>query len=389
MDNVILVINSGSSSIKFSLFTDRSDLHLIYHGEIEDILESPCITIFNASHTQIVKKNIPTKGSEAGLREFFNWLEQLSDSITLKAVGHRVVHGGRYFFQPTLVTEEVINKIAALIPLAPLHEPHNLEAIKIIRTLYPKLPQVACFDTTFHRTQEKVATFFAIPRSLTDEGVVRYGFHGISYEYIASILPKYIKNKADGRVIVAHLGNGASMCAMRERKSVATTMGFTPLDGLMMGARCGAIDPGVLLYLLQGKKLSAEKVNTLLYQESGLLGMSGISSDMRELEASTDPNAIEAVDLFCYKAARELCALLAILEGCEVIIFTAGIGENSAIIRKKICDRLQWLGVALDEKLNQRNLPIISQDGSSILVGVIPTNEEYMIARHTMNVVFN
>lgn len=386
MDNVILVINSGSSSIKFSLFIDRSDLHLLYHGEIEDILESPYITIFNTSHAQILKKHIPSKGNEAGLRTLFNWLEQLSDSLILKAVGHRVVHGGRFFFQPTLVTEEVINKITSLIPLAPLHEPHNLEAIKIIKTLYPKLPQVACFDTTFHRTQEKIATLFAIPRSLTDEGVVRYGFHGISYEYIASVLPDYLKKKADARVIVAHLGNGASMCAMRERRSVATSMGFTPLDGLMMGARCGAIDPGVLLYLLQEKNFSAEKVNTLLYKESGLLGVSGISSDMRALQANNDPNAIEAVDLFCYKAARELCALLAILEGCEVIIFTAGIGENSPIVRKKICDRLQWLGVALDERLNDTNATIISQDGSAILVGVIPTNEEYMIAKHTLKV---
>lgn len=387
MDNVILVINSGSSSIKFSVFAVQSDLHLLYHGEIENILESPIITILNASHDQILKENIATRGNEAALKTFFSWLEPLSDSIKLQGVGHRVVHGGNYFSEPTLVTDDVINKITALIPLAPLHEPYNLEAIKIIKNIYPKLPQVTCFDTTFHRTQEKIATLFAIPKALTEEGVVRYGFHGISYEYIASVLPKYIKDKADGRVIVAHLGQGASMCAMKARKSVATSMGFTALDGLMMGTRCGAIDAGVPLYLLQEKKLSADQVNTMLYKESGLLGVSGISSDMRVLETSTDPNALAAVDLFAYKAARELCALLAILQGCDVIIFTAGIGEHSAITRKKICDRLQWLGVILDQRLNDKNATIISQGGSTIIVGVIPTNEEYMIARYTLNLV--
>jgi acetate kinase len=384
MDEVILVINAGSSSIKFSLFTSRT-LTLIYHGEIESIPETPQLTVFNAKHIQILKQSIALLGYESVLHKLFDWLEHLPDRVTLKAVGHRVVHGGTYFFGPTLITAEVINQIASLNPMAPFHQPHNLAPIKIINGLYPTLPQVACFDTTFHRTQYKLATLFAIPRELTSEGIIRYGFHGISYEYIASILPDHIQTKADGKVIVAHLGGGASMCGMIERKSIATTMGFTALDGLMMGARCGTIDPGVLLYLIQEKKFSVGKISTLLYQESGLLGVSGISRDMRELQSSTDPNAIEAVDLFCYRAAKELCALCAVLEGCEAIIFTAGIGEHSAIVRKKICDRLHWLGVILDEHSNNSNASIISQDNSSILVGVIPTNEEYIIAKHTMD----
>lgn len=388
MNKVILVINAGSSSIKFSLFTLKA-LTLIYHGEIENISEKPQLTIYNKKHSQIAKQSISSAGYESALRKLFDWLLHLEEPITLHSVGHRVVHGGTYFLEPTLITADTIKKIAALNPLAPLHQPHNLEAIKIIDTLYPTLPQVACFDTTFHRTQYKLATRFAIPRKLTSEGIRRYGFHGISYEYIASVLPMHLEKKAEGKIIVAHLGNGASMCAMSERKSVATTMSFTPLDGLMMGTRCGSIDPGVTLYLLQEKKFSAKKISSLLYEESGLLGVSGISGDMRELQTNTEKNAIEAVDLFCYIAARELCALFAALQGCEAIIFTAGIGENSPIVRKKICDRLQWLGVILDENANTNNTTVISQSTSPILVGIIPTNEEYMIAKHTVATTVN
>ncbi len=382
----ILVINAGSSSIKFSVLAGTS-LTLIYHGEIERITDKPELTIFDAKHLQIFKQVISSPGYETALQKLFVWLENLQDNLILKAVGHRVVHGGSYFFGPTLITEEVINKIAALSPLAPLHQPHNLAAIKIIKALHASLPQVACFDTTFHLTQEKLATLFAIPRKFTEEGIIRYGFHGISYEYIASVLPDYLKKKANGKIIVAHLGQGASMCAMQERKSAATTMGFTALDGLMMGSRCGAIDPGVILYLLQEKKFSVAEINILLYQQSGLVGVSGISSDMRELQSSHDPHAIEAVDLFCYRAAQELLALCAALQGCEAIIFTAGIGENSAIVRKKICERLLWLGVVVDENANNNNATIISKRESKVLVGVIATNEEYMIAKHTIDLI--
>jgi acetate kinase len=385
MTEVLLVINSGSSSIKFSIFACQKKLDLLYHGEIESIADSPCLTILDANHTQIIKQKISSKGTEAGLRAFFNWFEHLPDFLKLKAVGHRVVHGGTYFSHSTLVTDEVVKKITSLIPLCPFHEPQSIEAIKDIQTIYPNMPQVVCFDTTFHRTQEHLATLFAIPRKLTDEGLIRYGFHGISYEYIASVITQHIGDIGNKRVIVAHLGSGASMCAMHQRKSVATSMGLTALDGLMMGARSGSIDPGLILYLLQEKKFSVEQITTLLYQESGLLGVSGISSDMRILQSSNEPHAIEAVDLFCFIAARELSALCGILQGCDAIIFTAGIGEKSVLVRKKICDRLNWLGVVLDEKANSTNASVISQDSSKIKVGVIPTNEEYMIAQHTMD----
>jgi acetate kinase len=387
MDKVILVINSGSSSIKFSLLTCQQELNLLYHGVIESIFEAPSLTIFNADHAQIVKQAISSKGHEAGLQTFFNWFEQFSNSMILKAVGHRVVHGGMYFSHATLMTDEAMKKIARLIPLAPLHQPHNLEAIKIIKNIYPKLPQVACFDTTFHRTQEKLATLFALPKSLTDEGVIRYGFHGISYEYIASVITQHIGDIGNQRVIVAHLGNGASMCAMYQCKSVATSMGLTALDGLMMGTRCGRIDPGVLLYLLQEKHYSAKLLENLLYNESGLLGVSGISYDVRELLSNSDPRANEAIELFCYRAALEVGYLSAALQGCDAVIFTAGIGENSAVIRKKICERLTWLGIKINDQANKNNSTIISENDSNIVVSVIPTNEEYMIAKHTWSAV--
>lgn len=387
MDEVILVINSGSSSIKFSLFSIyEARLDLLYHGQIEELYESPAIKIFNATHAQIVKQIIPAQGHEAGLKAFFNWFEHLSNPVTLKAVGHRVVHGGKFFSHPTLITDTVITEIASLNPLAPLHQPHNLEAIKIIQKLYPQLPQIACFDTTFHRTQAKLATLFAIPKSLMSDGVIRYGFHGISYEYIASIITQHLGDVGNNRVIVAHLGNGASMCAMYQRKSVATTMGFTALDGLMMGTRCGSIDPGVLLYLMEEKKFTVKQVEHLLYNESGLLGVSGISNDVRELIASQDPCAQEAIDLFCYRAALEASALCVPLKGCDALVFTAGIGEHAIWVRKKIGEYLSHLGLLINDEANKSNATIISENNSSIIVSIIPTNEEYMIAKHTLKI---
>lgn len=382
MADVLLVINSGSSSIKLSIFTCHHPLSLLYHGQIENRSKSTYLSISNVGHQQILKQTISSRGIKAGLSAFFAWFDKLPDCMTLTAVGHRIAHGGQYFLMPTLVNDDVIKKIASLIPWAPYHQPENLEAIQIIKQLYPNLPQLACFDTTFHQTQEKLATLFAIPKQLTDEGVHRYGFHGISYEYISSIMNQYIGDIGNKRVIVAHLGSGASLCAMHQHKSVATSMGMTALDGLMMASRCGTIDPGVLLYLLQEKKWSVEQVSILLYQEAGLLGVSGISSDMRDLESNNDPDAIQAVNLFCYMAAKELTALCTILQGCDAIIFTAGIGEKSIIVRKKICEHLKWLGVILDEKANASHSPIISRASSTILVSVIPTNEEYMIATH-------
>lgn len=386
MEDVILVINSGSSSIKVSIFACQKILNLLYHGEIEHILASPCLTLFNASHEQIIKKTLSSNGTEAGLRAFFNWFEHQTDSMTLKAVGHRVVHGGQYFTEPTIVNDKVMEKMASLIPLAPYHQPENMEAIKIIKVISAETPQVVCFDTTFHRTQEKVATLFALPKKLTEEGIVRYGFHGISYEYIASVLSQHIGDVGNKRVIVAHLGNGASMCAMFQCKSVATSMGLTALDGLMMGSRCGQIDPGVLLYLMQEKHFTVKQLEHLLYIESGLLGVSGISNDVRELLSSEDENAKEAINLFCYRAALEFCSLAAALKGCDALVFTAGIGENAPVIRKKICEYLTWLGITINDEANKKNAVIISNANCNIIVSVIPTNEEFIIAKHTLSI---
>lgn len=386
MNKALLIINAGSSSIKFALY-DNTSLEIIYHGEIESICENASIVILNEGQQQVMKQSISPSGYERALRVLFDWIKQLHERIELIAAGHRVVHGGSFYSGPIIVNDDALNKLTSLIPLAPLHQPHNLEAIKIIRRLYPKLPQIACFDTAFHHRQNYLAKRFAIPENLTDEGIIRYGFHGISYEFIASVLPDYIQNKAEGKVIVAHLGHGSSLCAMRDRQSQATSMGLTALDGLVMGTRCGTIDPGVILYLIQEKKWSVEKVNHLLYLESGLLGVSGFSSDMRALQSSSNPKAIEAVDLYCYTAAKELSALCVILEGCDVIVFTAGIGEHSAIVRQKILERLKWLGVVLDKEANNRHASIISKKSSKILVCVIPTNEQYVIAQHTQNAI--
>lgn len=386
MDDAILVINAGSSSIKFSIFSYLNHkLQLLYKGKIEDLYQTPCITIQDANQREVLKKNINTSGHEAGLKIIFHWLQNLSNVLTLKAVGHRVVHGGTFFSQPTIVTDEVIKKLASLNPLAPLHQPHNLKAITTIQTLYPTLIQIVCFDTTFHKTQTKLAQLFAIPHEMSDQGIIRYGFHGISYEYIASVLHNYVDVQKNKRIIVAHLGNGASLCAMYDKKSVATSMGFSALDGLMMGTRCGRIDPGVLLYLIQEKKYSAKEVEHLLYNQSGLLGVSGMSNDVRELLASQDKHAILALDLFCYRAAIEVGSLFVALGGCDAFIFTGGIGENATEIRKKISDDLNCFGMKINEKLNQQHANLISEKNSSMLVGIIPSNEEYMIAAHVKN----
>jgi acetate kinase len=379
LTEVILVINTGSSSIKFSVFNAVEKLNLLYHGEVNNLSE---VKIFNADHSPILAEKITDSSNEAALQKVFSWLESLS-SYKLIAAGHRIVHGGSFFTRPALINEDVIKKISSLISLAPLHEPYNLEAIQITKKYYPDLPQVACFDTTFHLSRERLAKLFAIPRALTNEGLIRYGFHGISYEYIASVMQQYIGLTAKQRVIVAHLGNGASLCAMYDGKSVATTMGLSALDGLVMGTRCGQIDPGVLLYLLQEKQISVKELEHILYKESGLLGVSGISHDVRELLASNTTQAEEAIDLFCYQAALEIGSLTSALNGCDALIFTAGIGENSAIIREKICSRLGWMGLRINSDKNKSHTDIISEHESKVIVSVIKTNEEYMIARHT------
>ncbi len=298
-----------------------------------------------------------------------------------------MVHGGQTFAGPTLIDAAVCRDLERFIPLAPLHQPHNLAAVNAITRVAPHLPQIACFDTSFHRTQSKFAQLFALPRKLTEEGIIRYGFHGLSYEYIAGVLPDHMHSRSDGRTIVAHLGNGASMCAMKKRRSVAASMGFTALDGLMMGRRCGSLDAGVVLHLLQNRGMTIDEVQHMLYRESGLLGVSGISNNMQVLLESADPKAQEAVDLFCYRAACELSSLVAPLEGLDSIIFTAGIGENSPYVRKAICGHLSWLGVNLDTVANDENATFIHNANSKIDVLVILTNEEAVIAADTRDLI--
>jgi acetate kinase len=311
--------------------------------------------------------------------------QQLS-GVQVVAVGHRVVHGGVEFAAPVRVDDRVLAALEKLVPLAPLHQPHNLAAIRAVSVRAPHLPQVACFDTAFHRTQPDLAQRFALPRRFTDEGVRRYGFHGLSYEYIASVLPGVDARAARGRTIVAHLGNGVSMCAMRNCRSIATTMSFTPADGLVMGTRVGSIDPGVLLYLMARHGMDARKLEHVIYHESGLLGVSGISSDMRALLSSVDPRAAEAIDLFVYRIVREIGSLAAALGGLDAIVFTAGIGENAPVIRERVCRDSAWLGVHLDEQANASGARRISTSASAVVVWVLATNEELMIAQHARQV---
>jgi acetate kinase len=319
-----------------------------------------------------------------GLDTLLAWIDARTSNSAVIAAGHRVVHGGVRYASPVRVTPEVIRELEALVPLAPLHQPHNLEAIKALAKRRPALPQVACFDTAFHSAQPAVAQAFALPRALGETGIKRYGFHGLSYEYIVSVLPEHLGNGADGRVVVAHLGAGASMCAMRDRRSVATTMGFTALDGLPMGTRTGAIDPGVILHLMTERGMSVSDVTELLYKKSGLLGLSGVSSDVRDLLASDSPYAAWALDVFVYRVGRELGSLAAALGGLDALVFTAGIGEHAVPIRARICRDAEWLGVQIDDKANQRGGPCISAPDSRATAWVIATDEELMIARHTL-----
>lgn len=386
MTGAILVLNAGSSSLKFAVYTDAGGpLDVQLRGKISGIGTQPIFSGHGATGTALPRESFPPIGPTEGLDQLIpkllSWLDAHRGETTITAVGHRVVHGGRHHTGPARVTRTLLAELEALIPLAPLHQPHNLNAIRCIAASQPDLPQVACFDTSFHRTQDRLSQLFALPRSLTDAGILRYGFHGLSYEHIAGTLPAHLGDLADGRVIVAHLGSGASLCAMKDRRSAATSMGFTALDGLMMGRRCGALDPGVVLYLLQEKGLSAEQITSLLYTESGLLGVSGISSDMAVLQANTAANAQEAVDLFCHRAAGEIAALAAAIGGLDALVFTAGIGENSAQVRRRICDRLNWMGAALDSAANDVHAVHINSAASGIKVLVIPANEEAVIAQ--------
>jgi acetate kinase len=386
MSDAILVLNAGSSSIKFSVFLGGEVPQSLLHGQIEGLFTEPRFLARDAAGAAVGECTWPTGtrlGHEGAIEFLFGWGRGKLGEHRIAAVGHRVVHGGRKFTSPVLVDVGVMAALEGFVPLAPLHQPHNLGAIGAVTAHAPDLPQVACFDTDFHRTQPAVAQAFALPRRFPDEGVLRYGFHGLSYEYIASALPGIDARAAAGRTVVAHLGNGASMCALKGGRSVATTMGFTAVDGLPMGTRCGSLDPGVLLYLMDRHGMDARALEKLIYQQSGLLGVSGLSSDMRALLASPAPHAAEAVDLFVYRIGCELGALAAALGGLDAVVFTGGIGENAAPIRARVCHNAAWLGLELDKAANDARGPRLSKPDSRIAAWVIPTNEELMIARHT------
>ena len=397
MADAIAVLNAGSSSIKFSLFLKRGDekrgdakggdgLHLDVRGQVEGIFTAPHFVAKRSDGATAAEKSWAegTKlGHDGALDQLVGFLRSELGNDRLVGVGHRVVHGGLDYNQPVLVDSSVAAALEKLIPLAPLHQPHNLAPIRRLLTNAPDLPQVACFDTSFHRTNPEVAQRFALPQALHDAGVRRYGFHGLSYEYIASVLDRFDAKAAAGKTVALHLGNGASMCAIEAGRSIASTMGFTAVEGLPMGTRSGSLDPGVILYLMDHRGMDARAIEKLLYSQSGLLGVSGISSDMRTLLASSDPRAKLAVDLYCYRIHRELGSLAAALGGLDAIVFTAGIGENSAVIRERVCRDAAWLGAQLDAAANSAGGPRISTAGARVSAWVIPTNEELMIARHT------
>jgi acetate kinase len=389
-DEFALVLNAGSSSLKFCVFRRPAaeQWRLDAGGQIEGIGTPPRLSVKDREGTKLADEKLSPEVADGrkAVDALAGWLRsKYGGGKVVRGVGHRVVHGGERFDAPIIVDLEVLGELRKLIPLAPLHQPYNLAAIEAVFERLPGVPQVACFDTSFHRGHSPVADLVPLPKDIRQSGLQRYGFHGLSYEYIASVLPEVAPEIARGRVIVVHLGSGASLCALRDGKSVDTTLGFTALDGLCMGTRSGALDPGVVLYLLQGLGLSVKEVETILYKKSGLLGISGISSDMRDLLPRSEPEAKLAVDYFVYRAVKEIGALAAVLGGVDGLVFTAGIGENSSEIRRRICESVSWLGLELDAQANAARGPRISKPQSRISAWVIPTNEELMIARHTGN----
>jgi acetate kinase len=388
-EEAILVLNAGSSSLKFKIFaTDAAGAPVaIADGQFEGLTTAPRL-VARAGGTVIAERSwsAPSLDHAAAARVLDDLAPALLDGRRLAALGHRVVHGGMEFSEPVRIDEATLAALAALVPLAPLHQPHNLAPIRAWRAARPDLPQVACFDTAFHHSQPALAQSFALPARFARDGVRRYGFHGLSYAYVAARLPTLDPGLAEARVVVAHLGNGASLCAMRAGRSVASTMGFTALDGLVMGTRCGALDPGVILHLLTHYAMDARAIETLLYRESGLLGVSGLSSDMRALRASSDPRARAAIDLFVYRVGREIGSLAAALGGLDALVFTAGIGENDAATRAAICDTASWLGAACDATANAAHGPRLSPADARVAVWVVPTDEERMIAADTRRI---
>jgi acetate kinase len=387
MGDMILVLNAGSSSIKYSVFGERgSVLKLHLHGQLEGLQTQPHFEAKDAGGVIVSERRWPAGealGHEGAIGFLADFLRERLEH-RLVAVGHRVVHGGDEYSAPARVTPQLLSALERFVPLAPLHQPHNLLPIRMLLSLAPEVPQVACFDTSFHHTIPPERQAYPLPGSITAHGVRRYGFHGLSYEYIASVLPHYDRRAAEGRTVVLHLGNGASVCAMKACRSQGTSMGFTALGGLPMGTRCGDLDPGVLLFLMQELKMDARAIEAVLYKESGLLGVSGISSDMRTLLDSRDPKASFALKVFVDAVGRQLGAMAATLGGLDALVFTAGIGEHAAPVREQVCRDAEWLGVDLDAAANLRHGPRISSAGSRVSAWVIPTDEELMIARHTL-----
>ena len=390
MADAIVVLNAGSSSIKFSLYAvSTQDLQIVARGQIEALFTSPKFISRDDAGKVLSEKTWgegKRLGHEGALDHLIGYLRGELKDHRLVGVGHRIAHGGPDIAKPLRMDQHAMEKLEKFIPLAPLHQPHNLAPIRFLLERAPQLSHVACFDTSFHRTNTKISQMFALPLEYFDEGVRRYGFHGLSYEYIASVLPQYDKKAARGRTVVLHLGNGSSMCAMEASRSAACTMGFCAVDGLMMGTRSGSLDPGVVLYLMAQRRMSAPEIEKLLYTQSGLLGVSGISSDMRALLDSDNARARLAVDLYVYRIRRELGSLAAALGGLDAVVFTGGIGENAALIRARICRDASWLGVELDEAENAKTGPRISLTGSKTAAWVIRTNEELMLAQHTAHV---
>jgi acetate kinase len=391
--DTILVVNAGSSSVKFQVFafqgvTAGAKLDRLMKCQMDGIGTRPRLRARGADGKALTDRSYTpaeVDDPKAALETAGAWLRE-TQNLHPVAVGHRIVHGGPEYDRPVLIDHDVLGRLERYVPLAPLHQPNNLAPVRSILTRMPELPQVACFDTSFHRGHPALADHYAIPEALHTEGVRRYGFHGLSYEYIAGRLPEVAPEIAAGRVIVAHLGSGASMCALAGGRSIESTMGFTALDGLPMGTRPGQIDPGVVLYLIDQKQMSADQVQVFLYQNCGLKGLSGISNDVRELEASADPKAQFALDYFAYRVGLYAGMLAAALGGVDGFVFTAGIGENSPSMRARIAKRLAWLGAELDEKANAAGAPRISAAGSRLALHVVPTDEELMIARHTVTV---
>ena len=383
MSGCIAVINAGSSSIKFATYDAAPGEQLLFHGKIDGIGASPKLEASDADGRAVAAHSWLALDHAAATGEILEVARELIGARQVVAVGHRVVHGGTRFDKPARVDADVIAALKQLIPLAPLHQPHNLSGIRAAQRAFPDAMQVACFDTAFHRSHPWVNDTYALPREFYDQGIRRYGFHGLSYEYVTGRLKEIAPLYEQGGVVVMHLGNGASMCAIRDGQSVGSSMGFTALDGLPMGTRCGQLDPGVVLYLLKEKGMTEDQIEDLLYRRSGLKGLSGLSQDMRELEAAGTPQAMQAIDYFVYRIRRELGSMAVVLSGLNAVVFCGGIGENAWRIRERVCAGFEWLGVELDEARNQAGETVISSDRSRARVFVIKTNEEITIARHT------